>query len=169
VITKEDLFPYMKDEFITKRIIIEYLIQKGIVKNNDEASLKYTGRQAKSYEKRAEFTSEEAIDLIKKSGGIPVLAHPTTLHMTNGELDDEISRLKDLGLVGMEVNNTSKTSISQLNIYRMLADKYELVKTSGTDFHRVDRNPFCIGVNNSDSDSFFNLPEIKEVIEKGRR
>ena len=81
---------------------------------------------------------KELIDSIHKAGGIAVLAHPACCRALN--MEKFISDLKDIGLDGVEVyypyprwrkyfKFTSAEKIKQI------ADKYNLIKTGGTDFH----------------------------------
>ena len=46
---------------------------------------------------------EECIDLIVRSGGIPILAHPKTLKWDDRELRELIKYMKSIGLNGLEV------------------------------------------------------------------
>lgn len=166
-ISRDDVIKYTQDGLITKRSIIEYLLQSKIALSVDDASYRFTGKQALSYVKRAEMSSEEAINLIRQCGGISVLAHPSSLELDDFALNLEIKKLKNLGLNGIEVDNISKHSLLQIKTYILLAQKYDLLQTSGSDYHRAARNKF--GVNNEYSSEFLKHPIIKEKIEKQRR
>jgi hypothetical protein len=61
-----------------------------------------------------------------------------------------------MGLAGMEILNLSKTTIEQFNYYKYLADKYNLITTCGSDFHREDITP-NIGIQNNFSDEFIKI------------
>ena len=84
---------------------------------------------------------KELIDSIHKAGGIAVLAHPACCWALN--MDKFVSDLKELGLDGIEIyypyprwrryfRLTSKEKMIKI------ADKYNLLKTGGTDFHSKD-------------------------------
>lgn len=82
---------------------------------------------------------KRVIDAIHKAGGIAVLAHPACCFTFTG-LDRLVRNLKKLGLDGIEAYypyprhrkiikfHSSKTA-------EKLADKYNLIKTGGTDEH----------------------------------
>ncbi len=75
------------------------------------------------------------IETIKKAGGIPVLAHPITLKTTsNAELDATIKRLVHYGLEGIEVYTPKHKRIDREK-YLLLAEKYNLLVSGGSDFH----------------------------------
>jgi predicted metal-dependent phosphoesterase TrpH len=75
------------------------------------------------------LSATEALDLIGKSGGISVLAHPAT-----GGAAQTIPELVELGLRGLEVyyENYNPDQVRRLE---RTAEKYHLVKTGGSDYH----------------------------------
>ncbi len=87
----------------------------------------------------------KVIDLIKKAGGIPVLAHPACIWTFS--LEEFIKDLVDLGLEGVEVyypyhglRGILKFHSKQIVI--KIAEKYNLIKTGGSDTHgrKLDNN-----------------------------
>ena len=76
------------------------------------------------------MTPEEAVALIIRAKGLPVLAHPFTVK----DPETWAAKLKKVGLVGLEAyykdNNPDQTRDTL-----KLAEKYELIATGGTDFH----------------------------------
>jgi len=105
------------------------LIRKGWVADLREAFGKYLGDGAPAYVKKSRLSGREAIELIHQAGGVAVLAHPM---VTN--VDHLIPRFVKEGLDGLEVYypHTHKT-IRQY--YEKKADKYNLLKTGGSDAH----------------------------------
>lgn len=89
-----------------------------------------------------EFISlSDAIKLIQAAGGIPVLAHPGNNVKENEEF------LKDIilsGIVGMEVYS-SYHSPAQIEFYSKQAEKYNLIKTLGSDFHGKTKPSIKLG------------------------
>jgi len=73
--------------------------------------------------------------MITDAGGIPVLAHPFTLHLkSSDELDALVKNLVNQGLQGLEVyysEHNERTTSS----YKLLAKRYNLAITGGSDFH----------------------------------
>jgi predicted metal-dependent phosphoesterase TrpH len=110
--------------------IARAMLEKGYIKDFKEAFDKYIGAGGPAYVERFKITPEEAISLVLKAGGLPVLAHP----LTAGEPEEAVPRLKAAGLAGLEVyaGNYSPEDRAGLGA---LAKKYGLVATGGSDFH----------------------------------
>ncbi|MBR5369969.1 MAG: PHP domain-containing protein [Bacilli bacterium] len=80
------------------------------------------------------LTYEECLDLIIKSGGIPVLAHPYQLKMTEEEFIPLLENMIKCGLRGIEVYH-SNHSKEQMEYYKKIANKYDLLISGGSDYH----------------------------------
>ncbi len=83
-------------------------------------------------------TPKKVIDAIHASGGIAVLAHPCCMWVLS--LDRYIKKLKNIGLDGVEVYYPYKklrgiVKFHNPAIVESLADKYNLIKTGGSDCH----------------------------------
>lgn len=77
---------------------------------------------------------EECIELITKSNGIPVLAHPKTLELSEKELLILIKEMINYGLKGIEVYHSSHTK-EEIELYLSIAKKYNLLISGGSDYH----------------------------------
>lgn len=77
---------------------------------------------------------QECIELIKKSNGIPVLAHPKTLELSEKELLILIREMIDYGLQGIEVYHSSHTK-EEIEMYLNIAKKFNLLISGGSDYH----------------------------------
>ena len=110
------------------------LIKAKVVKNVNEAFDKYLGKGKSCYVKAQRLTPAEAIKLALKFGGIPVLAHPKSLKMSNAKFESFLKRLIKEGLVGIEADYFSHNMIER-NFYRKMAKKYDLIVTGGSDYH----------------------------------
>ena len=83
---------------------------------------------------------KEIIDLIKQSGGIPVLAHPKLI-----KDDNLVDELLKQGIEGVEAFYP-KHSPEDTERYLAMANKYNLMITGGSDFHGIDgRLPRSLG------------------------
>ncbi len=76
----------------------------------------------------------ECINLILNSGGIPVLAHPKSLELTEKELLILLKEMINNGLQGIEVYHSSHTQ-EEINYYLSIANKYNLLVSGGSDYH----------------------------------
>ncbi len=80
------------------------------------------------------ITKEECTELIIKSGGIPVIAHPKSLELSNKELLIFLKEMITCGLMGIEVYHPSHNK-EETEYYSYLANKYNLLISGGSDFH----------------------------------
>jgi len=76
-----------------------------------------------------QLSPAEAIKMIKRVNGVPVLAHPVFAHA-----DDMFPELVELGLCGIEVYH-SKHDAQATKYYEQLAQKYGLLIVGGSDSH----------------------------------
>lgn len=105
------------------------LHKKGYFSYPQEAFQRLIGRGGKAYVPRFKMTPNEAISLIKKAGGIPVLAHPGL-----SQADHLILPLSREGLMGIEVFHPDHKANDESKYLRM-AKEYKLIITGGSDFH----------------------------------
>lgn len=115
--------------------IAQAMLEKGYIQDFKEAFNKYIGHGCPAYVERDKLTPAEAVQLIVKTGGLPVLAHPLTV----GAVESTIIELKEAGLVGMEVYYAAY-SFEELSPLLGLAYKYGLIATGGTDYHGIDNS-----------------------------
>jgi len=78
------------------------------------------------------ISTEEAVEAVRDSGGVPVLAHPGASFCRVGK--EDLIYLKNKGLEGVEVW-TSYHTPEKKNFYYELAKELDLVPTPGSDFH----------------------------------
>ena len=115
--------------------IAQVLLKKGYTTTIQEAFDRYLGKGAPAYFDKFRLNAEDAIAMIADAGGVPVLAHPFTLKCKNqGELEGLIRHLTENGLQGIEVYYTEHSK-QQVERYRLLAERNNLLITGGSDFH----------------------------------
>ena len=113
----------------------QVLVEKGYTKSIKEAFDKYLGKGAPAYLDKFRLGAAEAITMITDAGGLPVLAHPFTLSCkSSDELDALAKNLVHQGLRGIEVYY-SEHDEKQTSSYKLLAKRYNLAITGGSDFH----------------------------------
>jgi hypothetical protein len=118
-----------------------YLVKHKIVKNVNQAFTRYLGVGKPLYVPKEGLIFEEAISVIRESGGIPVLAHPVSLYVAWGRLPDLIITLRKMGLMGIEAWHPTAKPGSCRRL-EALAKSIGLYITEGSDFHgslRPDR------------------------------
>lgn len=78
---------------------------------------------------------ETITEIIKQSGGKAVLAHPLKIEKKyNRNIEDIIEEFLEKGIEGIEVYNSVHT-LEDVKRYLLLAKKYNLLITGGSDFH----------------------------------
>ncbi len=123
----------------------QVLMKKGYTKSIKEAFDKYLGKGAPAYLDKFRLSAVEAITMITDAGGIPVLAHPFTLYCkSSDELDALVKKLVNQGLQGLEVYY-SEHDERKTSSYKLLAKRYNLAITGGSDFHGKNMKGIDLG------------------------
>lgn len=113
--------------------IARAMLEQGYIASFEEAFDKYIGHGGPAYVERDKMTPLEAVELIVRAQGLPVLAHPFTVK----EPEAMVIELKAGGLVGIEAyykDNTPEETDDLLG----LAQRYDLIVTGGSDYHGID-------------------------------
>lgn len=122
------------------------MIKKGFCASTPEAFDKYIAKGAPCYVNKERLTPKDSIDLIRRAGGVPVLAHPKTLKLPNKkDLKSLLKDLKKMGLVGLECYYFSNTKEEEANSIA-LARELGLLISGGTDFHGKNKPKVRLGV-----------------------
>ena len=77
---------------------------------------------------------QECLELITNSGGIPVLAHPKSLELSEKEFLILLKEMISCGLKGIDVYHTSHSK-EEMDHYLEIANQYGLLISGGSDFH----------------------------------
>lgn len=77
---------------------------------------------------------QECLELITNSGGIPVLAHPKSLELSEKDFLILLKEMISCGLKGIEVYHSSHSK-EEMTYYLEIAKKYNLLISGGSDFH----------------------------------
>jgi predicted metal-dependent phosphoesterase TrpH len=122
------------------------LVRKGYVKSIKEAFDRYLGSTGAAYADKERLTPGRALELIRESGGISVLAHPVQLRTENdAQLDTVVKGLVDLGLEGIEIIHSDHDQ-AWVDKVSGLAKRYGLLMTGGSDFHGTNKKDIQLGV-----------------------
>ena len=133
-ISFEKLQAEFPDSVITRAHYAPYLLDHGYVGSLKEAFDRYVGDHSKYFVPREKVTPVQAVELILRAGGIPILAHPVLYRMSDAALEELIAQLKEAGLIGMECIYSTYSPAEERDMKR-LADKYGLICSGGSDFH----------------------------------
>lgn len=143
------------------------MVKKGFVASINEAFDKYLGTARPAYVDKDRIECEQAINIIRAAGGVPVLAHPALLNIEyDQKLDALLQNLIKIGLAGIEVYYPGH-SPQQIRQYTELAGKYGLLITGGTDFHGSITPEIKMGSGSGDLFVPYNL--YKELMNANKR
>ena len=124
-----------RGESICRPHIAQAMLEKGYISDEREAFERYIGRDCPAYIGREKVGPADAVRIVKKAGGIPVLAHPADIV----DVDNLIVDLKVAGLVGIEAYYGQYNGKAVRRILG-LAKRHGLLTTGGSDYHH-----FCDG------------------------
>ena len=119
---------------IGKPHFAKVFLNKNYIQTKEEMFDKYFNKPPLSELRKASYTAQEIINMIKKANGIAVLAHPQNLKLEDKDLVEKIKELKSYGLDGMECYHSEQTKEEMIK-FEKIANDLELVITKGTDYH----------------------------------
>lgn len=136
-ITMEEVEAEAGDSVTGRPHIAAVLIKKGFAASSSEVFDRYLGTDKPAYVERNRLGDYKAIELIRQSGGLPVLAHPVYIPADGFQgLGAVISSLADAGLSGLEVYYPEHSS-EMVAFLERAAGKHGLLLTGGSDFHGI--------------------------------
>ncbi len=116
------------------------LIHQGYFKSTDDAFKSLLGEGQPAYIRRSRPSPAEAFWMIRKSGGVAVLAHPDQYGWCSGRavvserLLTHLERLQKLGLQGVEAFHGEASAAIRLEV-SAAARALGLLRTAGSDSH----------------------------------
>ncbi len=114
--------------------LADALVAKKIVKSRDEAFIDLLHNESRFYVSHAAPTPAEAIRLIRRAGGVAVIAHPFASHRGQILKPEDFSELVDAGLNGIEVDHRDQNP-DEREMLRNIARELNLVVTGSSDYH----------------------------------
>jgi hypothetical protein len=124
-----EVFAIVKEGSPGRPHVAQVMVGHGYVKTVREAFDKYLRTGGPANVPRKRLTPMEAVRVIRKARGVPVLAHPGL-----GVGDEMIPELVQAGLMGIEVYYAEHTPEQTRHYAQMCAD-LGLVATGGSDYH----------------------------------
>jgi predicted metal-dependent phosphoesterase TrpH len=136
--------------------VAQALVEAGHVADVKEAFDKYIGRNGPAYVERFRLTPQDAVALILRAGGVPVLAHPR-------DVTNWVEPLVKAGLIGLEVHYLAYDDATRAQLSR-LAKQFGLLATGGSDFHGLNKMGHLSGLGQMDVP-----PEVVEKLREKAR
>lgn len=155
------------NQYLDRYDIYKYFIENGI--SNDAQHIWDKYLDPIPYGSDELLKVEDAIEIIRKSGGLSFLAHYNKIMGLKGfskiDMEEHIKYLISVGLNGIEkyYPSYSKEDIEFLDY---LVNKYNLIPSGGTDFHGKNRPGISLGVGNDNFSIPFSVYE--NIVEKLR-
>lgn len=135
----EDVFKISGKGTIGRLHLAFAMLKTGKVGSLKEVFGKYIGFRKPCYIPNIKLTPEEAIDMILRAGGVPVLAHPGCMGR-----DEYIPELISYGLRGIEVYHTDHNA-NAVRHYADIAKEKGLLMTGGSDCHGMGKGRILMG------------------------
>lgn len=119
---------------ITRSHFADFLLSQGHVDTHQQAFDRYLSRGKSVYVPSVGIDLDIAVQWIKESGGIPVLAHPLRYQLGNSGFNRLLSDFKEAGGLAMEVV-TGRTNVDEIKQLTTYAQRYQFAASRGSDFH----------------------------------
>lgn len=137
----------LESKFDTKQIgrphFARMLVELKVVKKMQDAFDKYLGSGRPWYVGHAGENLETAVEAIKTSGGIPIMAHPRSIYVSLNKIEPIIADIHSKGVLGLEAYHPC-VRINEGARLEEIARKNQMIVTAGSDFHgkgvRADRH-----------------------------
>ena len=128
-IDASEVFALVKEGSAGRPHVAQALVHRGYVRSVREAFDRFLKNGGPASVPRRKLTPEDAIAVIRRAHGVPVIAHPGLANR-----DAMIGALVDAGLQGIE-SYYPEHSAGQTQVYLELCRRHDLVATGGSDFH----------------------------------
>ncbi|WP_294428377.1 PHP domain-containing protein [uncultured Treponema sp.] len=142
-VTLEEIEAMFSESQLGRPHFAAYLVKIGKVKRVQEAFDRFLGKGRPYHVNHEGADLDVAVEAIKSSGGIPVLAHPLSLYVSWGKMDETIEKIRNHGVAGLEAWHPA-ARINEGYKLEELAKKLGMFVTAGSDFHgkgvRADRH-----------------------------
>ncbi len=130
----DDVAKFALEDVVGRPHFAMALIEKGFVKDKDEAFGRLLGKGKPAYADRFRLSVAESIALIRQAGGVSVLAHPFTLGYERRRLREYVADLTRQGLQGIEAYYSEHNTDQQKQCLS-IAEANGLAVSGGSDFH----------------------------------
>lgn len=143
-VSYDEILKEYPDSSITRAHFARFLMEKGYVKSIREAFDRFIGDRGPCFVPRKKISPFRALEIIRRAGGFPILAHPVLYGLGSDSLDTLVERLSQMGLGGIEAIYSTYSSSDERDI-RALASKYNLCISGGSDFHGKNKEDIDLG------------------------
>jgi predicted metal-dependent phosphoesterase TrpH len=125
----DEVFSLVKEGSAGRPHVAQAMVHRGYVRSVREAFDRYLHTGGPASAPRRRLSPEDAVAVIRRARGVPVLAHPGLANR-----DAMIPGLIEAGLLGIESYYPEHSAV-QTESYLDLCRRHGLVATGGSDFH----------------------------------
>lgn len=143
--------PNGQNRIIGRPHIAQMMVKKGYVQTIPEAFKKYIGEEGPCYVQEKHVSPEKTIEVIRKAGGVAVIAHPHLIKKT-----EILKRLLEMDFDGIECYYSRFSNREHLRWIK-IADRRNWLITGGSDFHGDIKPTIPLGCSWIDEENFNRL------------
>ena len=133
------------DDYLGRPHVAKAMMKEGYIEEIGEAFTEdYIGNGGRAYVPKYKLSPEKAIEIINNAGGIAVIAHPEFINHGEAMGVEDIKKLREVGLKGIEVYQ-SKHDKKAVEKYKKIANDLDLLITGGSDFHGENSTDVNLG------------------------
>ena len=143
---------------VNRAHIADELLKQGYVSSIPEAFDKLLEERCGLYIPPRRFELAEAINFLRSSKALPILAHPLK-DIDYDQLREMLPELKEAGLVGIETMHSSYSD-EKIAVSKDIAKEFDLLESGGSDYHGNIKPGVKLGVGKG------NLEISYEIYEK---
>ena len=142
---------------IVRPHIAQALVEAGAIQREDDAYTDaFIGDGGRAYVAKHALDPVDALAVIKRAGGVCVIAHPGMWRGNDPVPDELIEKMAVAGMDGIEVDHPDQTPEQRAH-YREIANRLGLITTGSTDYHG-ERSPDVLpGDETTDPNAFAEL------------
>ncbi len=141
---------------IVRPHVAQALVEAGIVATEEEAFTRLIGDEGPADIPKHALAPIDALALIRRAGGVCVLAHPGMWGADGAVPDGLIEELTAAGMSGLEVDHPDHTPEDRTK-YRAMAESLGLVATGASDCHGTRYDPVRLGSETTSPEAFERL------------
>lgn len=119
---------------ISRLHIARAIVDKGYAVSIREAFHRVLGEGKPAYFEKETLSPQQVICGIRHAGGVPVLAHPVLMDLSENALFNCVRELKGYGLMGIETYY-SENKANDTKFLNTIATELDLIPTGGSDYH----------------------------------
>ncbi|MEG2172214.1 MAG: PHP domain-containing protein [Desulfovibrionaceae bacterium] len=143
-ISYEEVTAASQGEAVGRPHIAKVLINKGFVRDWQEAFVRYLGYKGQAYVPKEILSPEDAVSLLAGMGATVSLAHPCLSLASRERVENCVRQLKEYGLSAIEAYHSDHSQAEQRFCVDVAA-RYGLALTGGSDYHGTAKARIALG------------------------